>query len=317
MRSEDDKPRGIYSAVPTPFQASGDLDLERLLDLMAWQLDPCGDSVDRGERGVQGFVIYGTTGESPTLTLAEREQITRAAVARFPTVEMIAGVGSNSTTGSVELATQARAWGASGGLVVTPYYNKPSQEGLYRHFATIAEATPEWPLILYVVPGRASVSLDVEVVEKLLRNYPHIVGVKDATADLAYAAELLSCCGERAHVLSGDDPTALAAWSLGMQGSISVVSNLIPSTFATLWAHHTRGERDAARRLFLAIHPLIRALFVESNPIPLKEALGRWSAEELIPITGLTSHVRPPLAPLNEAQRLVLCAALESTREVM
>ena len=141
--------------------------------------------------------------------------------------------------------------------------------------------------------------------------------MKDATADLAYAAELLSCCGERAHVLSGDDPTALAAWSLGMQGSISVVSNLIPSTFAMLWAHHTCGERDAARRLFLSIHPLIRALFVESNPIPLKEALGRWSAEELIPITGLTSHVRPPLAPLNEAQRLVLCAALESTREVI
>ena len=323
MSSPNHKPSGIYSALPTPFTATGEVDIDQLLALMAWQLRPTSTLSSAAPRthtaswaGVNGFVIYGTTGEASTLTLAEREDITRAAVQRFPNVEMIAGVGNNCTRSSIELAQRARAWGATGGLVVTPYYNKPSQEGLYRHFALIAESCPEWPLILYTVPGRSVVELEVGTVDRLLGAYPHIHAIKDATADLSYGAELISCCQGRAHVLSGDDPTALAAWSLGASGSISVISNLIPAEVVSLWEHHRAGRYAEARRLFLAFHPLTRSLFIESNPVPLKRALEVWSAEEVIPIPSCDASVRAPLAPLREESYTRLLGALNDWRRV-
>lgn len=330
MRDQGRLPIGVYSATPTPFTERGEVDLEGLINLMSWQRSPdplphqilpsdmreapaaqVSESSREGAYGVDGFVIYGTTGEAPTLSLAEREQITRATTEAFPDVEVIAGVGSYSTANSVELAIQARSWGASGGLVVTPYYNKPSQAGLYQHFATIAEATPDWPLILYVVPSRAAIHLEVEVIDRLLNRYPNIVGIKDATADLAYTAEVISCCEGRASVLSGDDPTALAAWSIGARGSISVASNLVPRAFSRLWRLSEDQEVGEARRLFLELHPLIRSLFLESNPVPLKAALAQWSRAGLIPVDQLSPTVRSPLSTLSEAGALSLSEALE------
>ena len=322
MTSSDQKPEGIYSALPTPFDAMGKVDIDLLLELMQWQLTPTStrdfDTREMGSTsraGVSGFVLYGTTGEAPTLNLAEREEMTRAAVARFPHIDVIAGVGSNCTRSSIELVQNAQRWGATGGLVVTPYYNKPSQEGLYRHFSMIAESCPEWPLILYVVPGRAVVSIEVEVIDRLLNVFPHIRAIKDATADLSYGAELISCCEERAHVLSGDDPTALAAWSLGAQGSISVISNLIPAEFVALWRSHLAGDFQEARRVFLELHPMVRALFIESNPAPLKAALGLWSAEEIIPISPWTTGTRAPLVELGDENWHQLSATLTRWRE--
>jgi 4-hydroxy-tetrahydrodipicolinate synthase len=299
-------PVGIYSALPTPFTAEGEVDIDQMLALMAWQLNPTSarepkmQNINPTWSGVSGFVLYGTTGEASTLSMTEREEMTRAAAERFPHTQLIAGVGSNCTRSSIELARQARSWGATGGLVVTPYYNKPSQEGLYRHFSMIAESCSEWPLTLYTVPSRAAVTLEVNTLNRLLNTYSNIRAIKDATADLSYGAELISCCEGRAHVLSGDDPTALAAWSLGAQGSISVISNLIPAEFVSLWEHHIAGHHPQARRLFLDLHPLIRSMFIESNPVPLKKTLALWSAEALIPVPLWSAQVRAPLAELSE-----------------
>ena len=307
MSSIHHKPIGVYSALPTPLHTSGEIDLPSLTELMRWQLEP-----SLGARGVSGFVLYGTTGESPTLSAVECEEITRSAREAFPEVELIAGVGSNCTASSVERARAAQLWGADGGLVVTPYYNKPSSEGLYRHFSTIAEATPDWPLTLYVVPGRAVVHLELNVVDKLLGAYPNIVAVKDASADLSYCAELVSCCDTRAHVLSGDDPTALAAWATGARGSISVSSNLVPHEFVEIWSHFEAGHHAEARARFLRLHPLIMTLFIESNPAPLKAALAEWGARDLTP--NCSARVRAPLSELTVQNHATLCAALERWR---
>ena len=165
---------GVWSALPTPFTTEGEVDERALKALVRWQLS----------QGVRGVVAYGTTGESPTLSHTDKERVTRATIEAAEGAPVMVGVGTNCTRTSVEFARQARAWGASAGLVVTPYYNKPTQEGLERHFCAIAEAVEGWPLTLYVVPGRAVISLDVEVVARLTERYPHIVAIKDASAEM-------------------------------------------------------------------------------------------------------------------------------------
>ena len=313
--------QGIYSALPTPFSTSGEINLPLLLATMNWQLT----SEDKQTPCVDGFVLYGTTGEAPTLSLSERELITRSAVQQFPQTPLIAGVGSNCTQTSIMLAQQAHQWGATAGLVVTPYYNRPSQEGIYQHVCRIADATPDWPLVIYVVPGRTSIHLDVETVHRILTRCPQVISVKDATADLSYCAELISCCQDRASVLSGDDPTAWAAWSLGAQGSISVCSNLCPHDFCMIWQAYLDGNFDDGRARFRALAPLIRLLFIESNPSPLKAALAwrtqhglvsqleAWSEDVRLPLTELSRHSKSLL--FNELARYFGDSALLSGGE--
>ena len=312
---------GIFSAVPTFFDQREKLDVAALLQFMEWQLKPnyldeftaqqSDSKKDRRVEAVSGFVLYGTTGESPTLSLSEKEQITHRAKEQFPTSMMIAGIGTNSTVSSMDNAKLARNWGADAGLLVTPYYNRPTQEGLYRHCLSVAESVPDWPLVLYVVPSRTGVTLNIETIDRLLETCPQIISIKDASADLSYCAELVSCCGQRASVLSGDDPSALASWALGARGSISVVSNLCPAEMMNLWRLFNRGLLSAAQEQFAKLHPLIRALFVETNPSPLKAALAQLSQQGLLTnVSPLDPRVRLPLSQLLPQSQDILIQSL-------
>lgn len=302
---------GIYSALATPFDREGAVDVSLLLNTMAWQSTPKRSSLDevpdQAKRGVDGFVLYGTTGEAPTLSLQDKELITVSALERAPQLPLIAGIGTNCTRSSAELAKYARSWGAHAGLLVTPYYNKPSQEGLYRHVCEVAEAVPDWPLILYVVPARTAVHLDLETVGRILDRCSQVCSIKDATGDLDYCGALVELLQGRATVLSGDDLTALPAWTLGARGSISVCSNLIPHQFSGMWSLHQSGQREGAADLFSQLLPLIEALFIETNPAPLKSALN-WAAQRGL-LTGIETwspELRLPLCALSEANQLTL-----------
>lgn len=298
------RPTQIWSALPTPFTQQGDLNLPALKALVRWQLS----------RGIQGVVAYGTTGEAPTLNDEEREYITKACLEAAQDHPVMVGIGTNCTRETIRRGRQARAWGAHCGLVVTPYYNKPTQEGLEKHFAAVAEALEGWPLVLYVVPGRAVISLDVDVIERLVHRYENIVAIKDATADLAYAQTLMSRCGHRVSLLSGDDPTLLAHAGIGGHGAISVLSNLCPLELSSLWTALTQGNLTLAYQHARMLESLALGMFIESNPSPLKAALcWRFSEtlcdlglgealleDDLVALKTLTPMTRLPLVPLSD-----------------
>lgn len=273
--------RGVYTALITPFTPDGSLDVPALERLIERQV----------AAGVQGIVPCGTTGEAATLTDEERAVVFRAAVtAAKGRCKVMAGVGTNDTRRAAEMAKQARMTGVDGLLVVTPYYNKPTQEGLYQHYRTISEAVPGLPLTLYNVPGRTSVSLSADTIDRLA-DLPDIVAIKEATADLTFDGELINRLGDRMDVISGDDPTALALWAIGGQGVISVTSNLLPEKFVAMWTAFQEGDLAQARTLHHELFPLFQGLFWETNPVPVK-SLVAWH-------TGLCGdHVRLPLAPL-------------------
>ena len=265
-------PRGVMSALPTPFDAHGEVDHAALAALTRWQ---------RAE-GVAGVVAYGTTGEAPTVSERERAEVTETCLAAAGDLPVVVGVGTNCTRESVSRARAAQAMGAHGGLLVTPYYNKPTQDGLELHFRAVAEAVPSWPLILYVVPGRTSVTLDPARAARLVAEHPNIVAVKDATGDLRYGEDLLMALEAsegRATALSGDDPTLLAQWAIGGAGAISVLSDLCPAEVCAAHAAMERGDLAKARALLRPLAPLARDLFVESNPAPVKAALAWRFAE--------------------------------------
>jgi len=300
-------PRGVMSALPTPFDDRGEVDHAALAALTRWQ---------RAE-GVAGVVAYGTTGEAPTLSERERAEVTETCLAAAGALPVVVGVGTNCTRESVARARAAQALGAHGGLLVTPYYNKPTQDGLERHFRAVAEAVPSWPLILYVVPGRAGVTLDPSRLARLVAELPNIVALKDATGDLRYgedALEALEASAGRATALSGDDPTLLAHWAVGGAGAISVLSDLCPGEVCAAHAAMERGDLAGARALLRPLAALARDLFVESNPAPVKAALAWRFAEGGLGAPGvglsdddrralarLTPHARLPLAPLSAA----------------
>ncbi|MCA9546218.1 MAG: 4-hydroxy-tetrahydrodipicolinate synthase [Myxococcales bacterium] len=273
--------RGVYTALITPFTPDGSLDVPALERLIERQV----------AAGVHGIVPCGTTGEAATLTDEERAVVFRAAVtAAKGRCKVMAGVGTNDTRRAAEMAKQARMTGVDGLLVVTPYYNKPTQEGLYQHNRTISEAVPGLPLTLYNVPGRTSVSLAADTIDRLA-DLPDIVAIKEATADLTFDGELITRLGDRMDVISGDDPTALALWAIGGQGVISVTSNLLPEKFVAMWAAFQANDLAGARALHHELFPLFQGLFWETNPVPVK-SLVAWH-------TGLCGdHVRLPLASL-------------------
>ena len=272
---------GCFTALITPFRA-GEIDEPALRALVDRQI--AGD--------VDGLVPCGTTGEAPALTAREWEQVVAIAVETAAgRVPILAGTGSNSTAASIERTRRARELGADGALVVTPYYNRPTQEGLYGHFAAIADAV-DLPLVLYNVPGRTGVNLLPETVLRLA-DIPAIVGIKEASGSLDQASQIVNDAPAGFVVLSGDDSLTLPIASVGGRGVISVVSNIAPEAVSALTAACLAGDFASARAMHLALFDLCRAMFVETNPVPVKAAAA---------LLGLcTPEVRLPLARLSDS----------------
>ena len=273
--------KGAITALVTPFK-NGRLDEEAYRALIERQIGA----------GIHGLVPCGTTGESPTLSHAEHKQVVSICIDQVKKrVPVVAGAGSNSTAESLELTQHVQDAGADYALIITPYYNKPTQEGLYQHYKTIAGKT-RVPIVVYNVPGRTSVNLLPETMARLAE-FPNIVGLKDATGNLTQGAQTLALCGDKITVLSGDDFTTLPLLAIGGQGVISVVSNVSPGDMAGMCNAFFKGDLAAARKLHYKMWPLTEAMFYETNPVPAKTALK---------LMGLISgEVRQPLCPLSQA----------------
>jgi len=275
---------GTYTAIVTPFTANEEIDFAALQKLIQ----------EQAEAGVSGVVPCGTTGESPTLTHEEHRDVIAKVSAwskeyRSDMV-VIAGTGSNSTKEAVELTTAAAEHGADYALVVNPYYNKPTQEGLKKHFLKIADSS-KIPLILYNIPGRTAVKLDLDSVIELSR-HENIVGIKEATGDINFMAQIIESVQPDFTLLSGDDNLLLPILSIGGKGVISVISNLYPALTVQITKKYLAGEVEESRKIFYKLFSLMRAMFLESNPIPVKYAL---SVQQKI-----QNIVRLPLTPLSD-----------------
>jgi len=253
---------GTFTAIVTPFK-DGSVDEAALKSLMRFGI----------EGGVSGFVPCGTTGESPTLNHDEHNRVIELTVKEVAgQVKVIAGTGSNSTEEALALTRHAKKVGADGALLVSPYYNKPTQDGLYRHFKTIAENV-ELPLILYNIQGRTGVNIENSTMERLSK-IPNIVGVKEASGSILQMSEVVRLCGSQFDVLSGDDQMTFPLMTLGGKGVISVVTNIVPDRMSALTRHMLAGEIDEARAIHFEIFELCQAMFLETNPMPVKAALG-------------------------------------------
>jgi 4-hydroxy-tetrahydrodipicolinate synthase len=283
--------KGSIVAIVTPF-LNGAIDEEKLRSLVDFQI----------ENGTDAIVPCGTTGEASTLDFDEHYRVIEIVVQQVnKRVPVIAGTGSNSTTEAIELTAHAMKIGADGALLVTPYYNKPSQEGLYRHFKAVAEAVA-LPQVLYNVPGRTSVNLLPETVARLAV-IPNIVAIKEATGSLQQASEILALCGDKLDVLSGDDFITLPMMACGAKGVISVVANIMPKEVANLVDAFVAGKMEEARKLHLKLLKIANAMFIETNPVPVKTAVA---------LMGMASdEVRLPLAPMTDANRAKLAAIMK------
>jgi 4-hydroxy-tetrahydrodipicolinate synthase len=291
---------GTMTALITPF-GGGRVDYDRLSVNVRFQV----------EHGIDGLVPMGTTGESPTLTHEEHrrviEHVVRDAKKHTRKIPVIAGTGSNSTAEALELTAHAALVGADAALMVNPYYNKPTQEGLYRHFSTVADAV-EIPIVLYNIPGRTGVTMLPQTIARLAK-HPNIVAVKEATGSLDIASEIAALCDPaKFTILSGDDSLTLPLMSIGGRGVISVLSNIIPGRVKALTDAALANRWDDARRLHLELFPLFKGMFVETNPIPIKTAmamLGMDSGEMRLPMCELSAENRRGLEQLLKAHRLM------------
>ncbi len=286
---------GALTAIVTPFR-NGAIDEEAYRSLIEWQI----------EEGINGIVPCGTTGESATLSYEEHREVVRICIDQVnKRVPVLAGAGSNSTKEAIGLAQCAKDAGADGALLITPYYNKPTQEGLYQHFKAIAREVA-LPFVLYNVPGRTSVNLCAQTVARIQRDIPEVIGIKEASADLKQASEILEFCDPDFQVFSGDDFTSLPLLAIGGCGVISVVSNLVPGKMAKLCAEFFAGNLDTAQSLHYELAPLARDMFCETNPIPVKTALsmmGKLKLELRLPLVPMQpqheKHLRETLALAN------------------
>lgn len=283
---------GTYTALVTPFR-EGRVDEPALARLIRNQI----------RAGVDGIVPVGTTGESPTLSFEEHIRVIEFSVrAAAGKVRVLAGTGGNATDEAVYLTKAAAKAGADGSLQVAPYYNKPTPEGLYEHFRTIASAT-RLPLVLYSIPGRCGVEIGVDTVRRLAAACPSIVGIKEAGGQVDRVSQLRAACGAKFIVLSGDDALTLPFLAVGADGVVSVASNLIPGPVARLVAAFRGGRVREAQRLHARYYPLFKDLFLETNPIPVKAALALrgWIQDEL----------RLPLVPMSAGSRAILKTTLQ------
>jgi 4-hydroxy-tetrahydrodipicolinate synthase len=273
------KIEGCLTALVTPFKG-GKVDFEALAKLVDWQI----------EQGVDGIVAVGTTGESATLDVDEHVAVIAGIVkASRGRVPVVAGAGGNATTEALELTRASEDAGADALLHVTPYYNRPNQEGLFRHFEAIAKAT-KLPILLYNVPSRTACDLLTETVVRLAE-LENVVGIKDATGNLVRGGELIAKVGERMTVLSGDDGTAFPLYAIGARGVISVVSNVAPRAMSDMWDAVKAGDWARAKQRHYELRVLNHLLFVEPSPAPAKAALallGRCSTEVRLPLVPAT-----------------------------
>ncbi|MFV8782380.1 4-hydroxy-tetrahydrodipicolinate synthase [Microbulbifer sp. SA54] len=283
---------GSMVALVTPMYADGGLDWEKLHELVEWHI----------EQGTRALVAVGTTGESATLDVHEHLEVIRRVVDQVAgRIPVIAGTGANSTTEAIELTATAAKCGADACLLVTPYYNKPTQEGLYQHYKAVAKAV-NIPQILYNVPGRTAVDLLPETVQRLT-SIGNIVGIKEATGDLERARQLIDQVPEGFAIYSGDDATAVELMLMGGHGNISVTANVAPAAVAEMCEAAIAGDAETARAINQRIDVLHRTLFVEANPIPVKWALkemGRIDSGIRLPLTNLSPEYH---AQVREALR--------------
>lgn len=284
---------GSLVAIVTPFK-NGKIDEDALTELIEFQI----------ENGTHGIVPCGTTGESPTLSHEEHEYVIELTVKTVNRrVPVIAGTGSNSTKEAIRLTRFAKEIGADGALVVVPYYNKPTQEGLYQHFKQIASQV-EIPIILYNIPGRSVVNMAPETVARLARDFKNIVGVKEATGSVPQASKVIQLCGPDFIVLSGEDALNFPLMAIGARGFITVTANIAPRDVADLYNHFSSGDFEKARELHYKLQPLNEALFIETNPIPIKAALSimdKIKYEYRLPLTEMTdAHFEELKAALSD-----------------
>jgi len=283
---------GSIVAMVTPFR-DGKVDEAKIRELVEFHV----------KNGTDAIVPCGTTGESPTLSHAEHKRVVEvtieAAAGRIP---VVAGTGSNSTAEAIELTQHAKQAGADGVLMVCPYYNKPTQAGLIAHYKAVAAAV-DIPIIMYNIPGRTGVNMLTETVAALA-DLPNIVGMKEASGSLEQMTEVISLCGDRLTVVSGDDTLTLPLMAVGGKGVISVVANIVPKETAEMTRAALNGDWKRAKELHLRLFPLCKAMFYETNPIPVKTAmqlLGRLNGE-----------LRLPLCPMSQANRDKLQKALQA-----
>ena len=283
--------KGSMVAIVTPFK-NGKVDEKALGDLIEFHI----------KNGTDVIVPCGTTGESATLSHEEHHRVVEFTVkAVNKRIPVIAGAGSNSTSETLELTGYARKAGADGVLLITPYYNKPTQEGLFRHFSTIADST-DLPIVLYNVPGRTSVNMLPATVARL-REKRNIVGIKEATGDMKQVSEVIRLCGRDFDVISGDDFTTLPLLALGGVGAISVTANIAPADCAALFDAYFAGKLDTALKLHYKLEPLHGPLFIETNPIPVKTSLALMGK--------INEEFRLPLCPMADANKEKLKKALK------
>ncbi len=276
----------LLTAMVTPMNQDGSINLEAMAEFADWLID----------NGSDGLVVCGTTGESPTISTEEKLELFRTVVKRVnKRVPVIAGTGSNNTSGTIELTKAAEATGVDGFLVVGPYYNKPPQEGFYQHFKSIADST-ELPVIVYNVPGRTSSNIMPQTVARLAKDCKNIVAIKEAAGCVSQVAELYSVLPEDFSIYSGDDILILPFMSVGATGLISVVSNTGGQMLQEIMQAYEAGRVKDAMNLNAKMLPLAKAMFVTTNPIPVKEAVTM-----LTPINA--GPVRLPLVPMSETEK--------------
>ena len=275
------KLEGVHTALVTPFQKSGALDEPAFRRLLRLQL----------KGGISGLVPCGSTGEAATLTHEEYRRVIEITLEESQgAVPVIAGVGTNATWKALELAREAETLGADGLLLLAPYYNKPTQAGLYEHFKAVADAT-RLPAILYNIPGRTGVNVAPATIAKLSRDCANLVAVKEAAGNLDQVSEIVCLAKPGFTVLSGDDSLTLPMLSVGARGAISVVSNIAPKQAGVVVSEFLKGDAKTARSMHLKLFPLVKALFCETNPIPVKaalELLDICSGTPRLPLTRLT-----------------------------
>jgi len=284
---------GTYTAIVTPFK-NGALDaaaFERLVKLQV-------------KGGVDGIVPVGTTGESPTVNCEEHIHIIALAV-KFAAgkIKVIAGTGANATSEAIDLTRAAEMAGADGSLQVAPYYNKPSQEGLYQHFRAIARAT-KLPIVLYSIPGRCGVEIGVETVQRLAVECKNIIGIKEAGGSCDRVSQLRAALGPKFTILSGDDSLTLPFMAVGAQGVISVASNVIPGVVSQMVGAFAGGDAKNAGRLHAKFYPIFKDLFLETNPVPVKAALAMMGV--------IAEEYRLPLVKMSDANRAKLKVTLKA-----
>jgi len=284
---------GTYTAIVTPFK-NGNIDEPALKKLIERQI----------RAGVDGIVPVGTTGESPTVSYEEHIHL-MALSAKFADgrVKVVAGSGGNSTREAVYLTQEAEKGGADGSLQVAPYYNKPTQEGLFQHFREVARNT-RLPILLYSIPGRCGIEIGIETIKRLVDECRNIVGIKEAGGNPDRVSQLRAALGPRFVILSGDDSLTLSFMAVGAQGVISVASNIIPRELAQMVKFFAAGKAQAALRIHQRFYPLFKDLFIESNPVPIKAALAMMGQ--------IQEEYRLPLVPMSAANRSVLAASLKA-----